>query len=189
MTVLDKLELQLTASLDKKAPVSLPSNARKSLASALWWIALAFGILQLWSATALWHVGHIANQIVTYSNYAAVTYGTSVAAPPHLGLFYWISLWVLAVGAILLLVASPQLKQMKKSGWNLVYYSAVLNAIYAILSLFSGVRGGLGEFISAAFGTVLGAYFLFQVRRYFVEDEGKHIAHQHNTRQGHEKSK
>jgi hypothetical protein len=167
MSTLDKLESQLDEWLNKKAPISLPAVSRKNLAGAFWWLALVFGVLQLWAASALWHLGHLVNQLVTYSNYLSSTYGYGSTAP-SLGLFYWVSLITLAADAILLLVAAPQLKQMKKSGWNLLFYGALLNAAYAVFRIFSNVGGGFSGFIGAAIGAVLGAYFLFQVRDYFV---------------------
>ena len=166
MGLLQQLESQLDEWLNKKAPVKLPPNGRKSLAGAMWWIALVVGVLQLWAVWALWHLGHWVNQIVTVSNYLSTTYGYGVTTQ-HLGLFYWLSLLVLAVDAVILLLAAPQLKQMKRGGWELLFYSALLNAAYAILRIFSSVGGGFGGFIGAAIGSVLGAYFLFQVRDYF----------------------
>jgi len=167
MGALDKFELQLDEWLNKKAPVKLPQNARKSLAGAMWWIALIIGLLQLFSAWGLWHLGHLVNQLSNYSNYLANAYGYNVGAP-HLGISYWIALAGLAAEAVLFLVAAPKLKQMKKGGWDLLFYSALLNAAYAIVRIFAGVGSGFGDFIGAAIGTVIGAFLLFQVREYFM---------------------
>jgi hypothetical protein len=166
MGALDQLEKQLDEWLGDKAPVKLPPNGRKGLAGALWWIALVIGILQLWAVWALWHLGHVVNTFVSYSNYLSTTYGYGVTTQ-HLGFFYWLSLIVLAVDAVILLVAAPSLKQMSKAGWNLLFYSAILNAIVGLLRLFTDY-GGVGNFIWAVISSVIGAWLLFQVRGQFT---------------------
>ncbi len=170
MGALDKLESQLDVLLNKKAPVQLPANGRKGLANAMWWIALVIGLLDLWNAAIFWQAGHIVDRSVDVVNNLSAYYGgpAVVAAAPHLGLFYYLSLLVMAAVGVLLLVATPGLKAMKKAGWNYVFYAAVIEAAVAVLRLFSGVDGGLFAFIGAAIGAVLGAYFLFQVRDYFT---------------------
>lgn len=169
MGALDKLESQLDVSLNKKAPVQLPVNGRKSLAHAMWWIALVIGLLDLWNAAIFWQAGHAVDRLVDGVNSLSAYYGGPVVAgAPHLGFFYYLSLLVMAVVGALLLLATPGLKAMKKTGWNYVFYAAVVEAVVAVLRLFSNVNGGVFAFIGAAIGAVLGAYFLFQVRDYFT---------------------
>jgi hypothetical protein len=163
MGPLGKLESALDVVLDKKAPFKLPQSTRKSLASAMWWIALIVGVLDVWAAYTFWHWGHIANQFVDVVNYyTGGTYGH------HLGFFYYTSLVAIALVAALLLLAVPGLKAMKKSGWNLMFYAALVEVIVAIARIFSDIGGGFGNFLSSAIGAVIGAYLLFQVRDYFV---------------------
>ena len=173
MGVVEKLEAQLDTWFNKQAPVKLPPSGRKSVADAMWWISLIVGVLQLWAVWALWHLGHLVDQVVTYNNYVAATYGYT-APTAHLGFFYWLSLFALAANAVILLVASPKLKQMQKGGWDLLYYSLLLYAAYAVFRLFDGVGGTMGDFFGAAIGTVLSAFFLFQVRDYFVGAKAAH---------------
>ncbi|HSW99782.1 MAG TPA: hypothetical protein VLH38_01975 [Patescibacteria group bacterium] len=167
MSALNKLELQLDVWLNKDAPIKLPASGRKSLAGAFWWLALIIGVIQLFGAWELWHLGHLVNQLNAYSNYVANSYGYN-SATQQLGFFYWLSLAALVADAVLLLIATPKLKQMKKSGWDLIFYSALLNAVYSVLRIFDGVGGGVGDFIGAAIGTVVGAFILFQVREFFM---------------------
>lgn len=176
MGVLEKLETQLNVWLNKQAPVKLPPSGRKSLAGAMWWIALVFGVLQLWAVWALWHLGHFVDQIVTYNNNVAATYGYVVPATVHLGLFYWISLLVLAASAVLLLLAAPKLKQMQKGGWDLLFYSMLLYVVYVVGRLFDSVGSGFGDFFGGAIGAVLSVFFLFQVRDYFAGAKAAHAA-------------
>jgi hypothetical protein len=165
----EKLETRLDMWLRQKAPVQLPAETRKGLAGALWWIALLVGIVQLWGAWVLWHAGHFVERASKiYSNEAP---GVKEI---HLGLFYWVSLICISLVAILMLLSSPKLKKMQKSGWNLLFYAMLLNAAFAVLRLLSGVDGIIGGFLSAVIGSVLGGYLLFQARDQFG---GKRPAH------------
>jgi hypothetical protein len=174
MSALENLEKQLNEWLNIKVPIKLPTDVRKSLANALWIIALIVGIVQLWGVWVLWHLGHFVQQAITYGAYIA---GPVVSV--HLGLFYWVALLASAVAAVLLLMAAPKLKQMQKAGWNLLYYAALLNAAYAIFRLFAGVDDVFSGFLGAAIGAVVGAFFLFQVRDYFTEKKSGHPAATH----------
>jgi len=66
-----------------------------------------------------------------------------------------------------MLLAAPDLKAMRKSGWNLLYYGALVGAAAAVFELFAD-GAGLFSFLDAALGTVIGAYILFQVRERFI---------------------
>jgi uncharacterized membrane protein len=168
MGALDKLESTLDESLNKKAPFSLPKNGRKALADSMWVIALVIGVLQLLSTYWLWGAGHRVDRLVDYANSLSVAYGGPAVVANHLGLFYYLSLLAMAAVAVFLLFATPGLKAMKKSGWNFLFYALVIQVAVAIARLFSSVNGGLGDFVGALIGAVIGAYFLFQVRDYFV---------------------
>lgn len=171
MSSLQKLEAKLDDWLDKKAPIKLPPEGRKTLAGALWWISLIVGVMQLWGAWALWNIGH--STTAAYSAYLSDVYGETNATI-HLGLFYWVAFLCILVVGVITLVATPKLKQMKKSGWNLLFYSMLLNAAFALLRLFSGVDGIFSGFFGAILGAVIGSFLLFQVRDYFT---GKGAAH------------
>ncbi|HSX32759.1 MAG TPA: hypothetical protein VLF91_00255 [Candidatus Saccharimonadales bacterium] len=176
MSVLQNLETKLNDLLVKKAPYQIPDNGRKNIAGALWWITLVFGILQLWLAWGFWHLGHAVNQIVDYTNALQRAYGVPAAVSvqaQHLGMAYYLALLMLALDGVILLLATSGLKAKQKSGWNLLYYSVLLNAVYGLVRVFSSVGGGIGALISVAISSLLGAYVLFQVREYFM---GKHAA-------------
>src|ERR1700733_3145226 len=161
MTSLEKLEKQLNEWLNVKAPWHLPTDARNSIAGVAWGVALVVGIVQLWSVWTLWHVGHYVSSVVTYQTYPYINSpGGSLVI--HLGFFYWVSFFIDALSAVFLLTAAPKLKTMEKGGWNLLYYAMLLEAAYALFRLFAGVDGLFSDFIGAAIGTVVGAYFLFQ---------------------------
>lgn len=176
MGSLTQLETSLDGALNKNAPVKIPPEGRKSLAGALWWLALIVGVLQLWSAITLWQWGHTVDRLAdTLSYYSAMGYNT-----PHLGLFYYLSLLAMAGTAVLALLAVPNLKALKKSGWNMLFYGALTAAVLSVIRLFSN-DGGFFDFIGTAVGTIIGAWLLFQVRDYFMADVSAASAHQHTT--------
>jgi hypothetical protein len=164
MGFVGKVEAKLDVWLRQKAPVQLPPEGRQGLANALWWISLLVGLVQLWGAWVLWHLGHFAAE--TNQAYLDEVYGAQTA-PVELGLFYWLSFACVALVAVLMLVASPNLKRMRKAGWNLLFYAILFNAVFALLRLFSGVDGSIPGFVGSVVGTVLGAYLLFQTRDQF----------------------
>lgn len=171
MGQLDKLETVLDENLNKKAPFKVPVGARKAIANNLWWIVLILGLLQLWAAWDLWSLGRTVDDFVNYANSVARAYGGEGVS--ELGFFYYLSLLVLAVDAVILLLAAPALKEMRKTGWTLLFYSLLINVVYGIFRMFAGHGGGFDDFLWAAVTSVIGAYLLFQVRDHFL---GKHKA-------------
>lgn len=168
MGTLDKLEASLVDPLDKKAPVKLPPSARKSLGRAMWIIALVFGILQLWAAWSLWHLGHYVDRSVDYLNSLSAYYGGPDLVASSLGVFYYVSLIFILADAALLLFAAPGLKSMRRFGWNLLFYSLILNVAYGVIRIFAEVGGGFGPFVWSLIVSTIGAYFLFQIRDQFT---------------------
>jgi hypothetical protein len=172
MTQLEKLETTLDDALNKNAPFKIPANGRKSLAEAMWWLALIGGVLQLWLAWGFWHVGHLVDRLIGYTNALSSYYGGDVVSN-HLGLFYYLTLVVVLISAVLLLVATPSLKAMRKQGWNLVFYSTLVNVAYGVVRMFTDY-GGFGDLIGAIIGSIIGAYLLFQVRDHFMKSSMAH---------------
>ena len=165
MGQLDKLETTLDGVFNKNSPVKIPPEGRKTLAGALWWLALVFGILQLWAAWGYWRVGHL----IDYANSLSVMYGGDVMSR-GLGLFYYLTLLVLIVVGVLSLLAAPGLKAMRKAGWNLLFYSLLVNVVYGVIRLFSDY-GGMGDLFWALASSAIGAFLLFQVRDNFVKSQ------------------
>jgi hypothetical protein len=156
--MLSDLETWL-AGVYKGAP-KLSSGAKKSIVDIWPWVALVFGILQLWAALELWHWGHDANNLVnTLNSY----YGTTIGSVAHLNAFYWLSWVVLIVDALILLAAFPKLRAHKKTGWNLLFYGALLDFVYGVLSAFNNY-GGLSSLVFQVIITAIVLYFLFQIR-------------------------
>src|SRR3954470_7879766 len=130
MGQIDKLEAILDETLNKKAPIKIPPEGRKALAGSLWWIALLAGILQLYAAIKLWQWGHAVDYLNRAISYYAPTYAH------NLGLFYYLSLFSMAIVALFMLLAAPSLKAMKKDGWKLLFYGLLVQTACAIFQLF-----------------------------------------------------
>ena len=168
---LGKIEATLDEALNKKAPVQIPPKGRKALADALWLVALVLGIVQLLATYSLWEAGHKVHTLVEYANDLSLAYG-GPAVSNELGFFYYLSVLGLGAVAVLLLLAAPGLKGMRKDGWNFLFYSLLVQVVVAIILLFADY-GGFGDFLGASLGALLGGYLLFQVRDIFV----KHAPH------------
>ncbi len=166
MGTLEKLELQLDDWLRKKAPYQLPENARRAVARSLWWIALVFGVLQLVAAWTLWRAADRVDELVDYAN--RISLYASGEPIQSLGFFFYLSLAILIIDGLIMLAAFQSLQQFKKQGWNLLFYSALLNLVAGLLMLFSDYGGGVGDFVRALLFSILGGYLLFQVREYFT---------------------
>lgn len=157
MEMLNKLEIML-ADVYKATP-KLSDSAKKTIVNIWPFVAIIFGILQLWGAYALWHWGRDVNKIADVFN----SYLGTNATVHHLNALYWISLIVLAIVGVMLLAAYPGLKARAKSGWNLLFYSALLNVVYGIFSAFNNY-GGVGSLVMQLIASAIMLYFLFQIR-------------------------
>lgn len=165
MAAVTGLEAKLEEVFVKNAP-ALPAGGKKWLVSAAPWIALIVGVLSLWSAYVLWHWAHAVNGLANFANELCNTYGGSGCnvASSRFSFWIWASIVVLAVEGVLYLLAYPGLKARSKSGWNYLYYGALVNIAYAVVSLFSDYRGGIGSFLGALIGSAIGFWLLFQIR-------------------------
>ena len=167
------VEKKLDELLVKKAPFQLPEDAKKTLVAWMPWINLVFGILQLWAALAFWNLAHLASELANFAHSAQEVISLETRAQ-SLGMFFWVSMFVLLADGILILTAVPGLRvRAKAKGWNLLFYALILNTLYGIFRLFSEVGGGFAAFFWASIWTVTGAYFLFQVRSYYKDAKVK----------------
>jgi hypothetical protein len=168
-----ELENQLDKLFGKKGPVQLPENAKKTLVEWLPWINVVFGVLQLWAAWALWQLGHALNNFVNYTNTLSQVYGTGQVVN-QLDTFYWVSLIVLVLDAVLILAAFPGLKARSKAkGWNLLFYATLVNLAYGVVRLFTSIGSGPGSLVGSVIGAAIAFFFLFQVRDYYNGHKAK----------------
>lgn len=147
------------AGVFKGAP-KMPEKGKESLVKAWPWIALIFGIIQLWAAWGLWDLTRAVNKVATYfGTYLGTSYGYSSKDK----FFIYLGIASLVVDAVILLMAYPHLKNRHKRGWDLLFLGSLLNVVYSVLNLFISGRG-FGDFLFSLIGSAVGFYLLFQVR-------------------------
>lgn len=159
------LEKSLDNVFGEKAAYKLPKNAKDVLVKIAPWLTLASGVLGILSAISLWRAAHYVNEWVDYANQISASFGGPTQAN-KLGLFFWLSLASLLLFSVLAFLAFPGLKNRKKTGWNLVFYSALASLVLSVVSLFYE-GGGFGSFLMTGLASALGLYLLFQVRSYY----------------------
>lgn len=158
------IEKALNDVFGEKSGFKLPKNAKEGLVKIAPWLALLSGVLGIFSAISLWRAAHYVNVWVDYANQLSASPGGPTTT--RLGLMFWLSLIATIVFALLALLAFPGLKDRKKTGWNIAFYSALAQVAYGVISLFySG--GGFGSFVVSLIGAGVGFFLLFQVRSYY----------------------
>ena len=162
MSALTSLENSLEDIFVKKAP-PLPAGGKKAIVEYLPWISGLIGLLTLYTVYVVWDWAHFASRLTDYANSISAAYGGPTVVTERLTLFIWISMAVLAVEAVLYLLAFPALRARKKSGWNLLFYAALLNVVFGLVVLFTDY-GSVGNLIGSLIGSAIGMYFLFQIR-------------------------
>lgn len=162
---LSGLEGWLDGIFGDKFPVQLPKAAKEWIVKVSPWLALVGGVLSLWAAWAFWQAGHSINAVVDWVNTWSAAYGGTATAS-RLGFAWYLSLVVLVVQAALMLLAFPGLRDRKKNGWNLVFYSTLVALVVGVVNIF--VTGyGFGSFIGSLIGAAISFFILFQIRGHY----------------------
>ncbi len=161
MSLVTKIDEQLEPVFKKAPPLS--ESARKSLADFWPWLALIFGVLQLFAAYKLWHLTRIA---VTLGSYLGNIYSGHALISNSDKTIIYLGVIVLAVEGAILLMAYPKLKAKQRSGWDLVFLGALLNVAYSVLSIFTYGRGFM-SFVFSLIGSAIGFWLLYQVKSQF----------------------
>jgi len=127
---------------------ALPPNAKEVLVNITPWVALIFGIIGI--------LGSIAGLgILTALSPFAVMGGVSSYGTGLIAALIWL------VSSILLLAAYPGTKARKLSGWNLLYWSRLVNFLGSILTL------SIGSIFWGLIGLIISFYLLFQIKSYY----------------------
>ena len=162
MAALSQLETALSDVFVKKAP-KLPEGAKRFIVTYLPYINLVFGVLALWAAWAIYNWANYASEVTDYLNsYSRALGGTDVVSR-DLTVGLWLAIIVLVIEAVLYIAAFAGTRDRKKSGWDLLFYALLVNAVYGVVVVFTSY-GGFGNLLGALIGTVIGLYFLFQIR-------------------------
>lgn len=166
----NQLETKLNDLFGKSAP-QMPENGRKMLVEWAPWVALVVGILSLVLAFTLWNGARYVSSALDYANSVCSVYGgygcNTVATESNLTLWVWLGIAVLLVEGVLYLLAFPGLRAQKKAGWNYLYWGALVNLVYAVVSLFTSYDP-LTHFIGALIGSAIGLWILFQIRGLYM---------------------
>lgn len=162
MSSLKQLETKLSPMF--RGMPAMPNESKESLVKAWPWIALILGVIQLLLARGLWNLIHRANILSDYVNgyYQAIT-GRKVGLSGFDKSMLYLGMIVLLVDAVIYLMAFPKLQKRQRGGWDLVFMAAVVNLVYAVLSLFLNGQG-IGSFLGSLVASFVGFYLLFQVR-------------------------
>jgi hypothetical protein len=136
--------IAMTESWFAKAP-ALPENIRLVLVRFAPILALIFGVLSI--ITGISGFG-----ILTAFLPLAVMGGASGYGSGYIAAFF------LVVTGVLMLAAYPGLKARKINGWNLLFWSEVINLVYNLVAL---------NILGAIVGGLISFYLLFQVKSYY----------------------
>ena len=164
---LNGLEKWLDDIFGKKSPVQLPKDVRDILVKIAPWLALAGGVIGLASSWGFWRAGHAVNRLVDWANQFSTALGGEVSAS-RLGIMWYVSLIAMVVQSVLMLAAFGGLKEQKKVGWNLLFYSSLVSALLAVAYLFTPGYGFV-SFLGSLIGTAIGMFLLFQIRERYAK--------------------
>lgn len=142
---LGKLEDTLAEYLVKKAPVQLPKNVKDVIVQFAPWVTLVLLVMTLPILLAVFGL-------------SAILAPLSFLGGVNAGMNYFITLAVAAVTVVLEGLAIPGLFKRSKGAWNLLFYASLVGVVQNVLTF---NVGGL------VIGSLLGLYFLFQVREYY----------------------
>lgn len=157
MDAVKSLEAKLDEVFVKNAPYQLPAGLKKWIGEYAWILALIGAVLGGLAFIGLLGVLGLASVVATAAGAGGYV------------LFAWLALIVLGIEVMLLVMAVGPLKEKKKRGWDLLFYSQLISIVF---TLFNWLQGS--NFASNVFSLVwnliwivIGLYLLFQVRSQF----------------------
>lgn len=131
--------------LIKKAP-SLPVNIKEILVQFAPWITIITVIASLPVILGIFGLGAMFYSL-PFAGYAAAA-----------GFNYTLAVIFLGISVVMRALAVPGLLARSKSGWNMLFYATIVNAVYQIINF---------EIIGMVIGTLITLYLLFQVKEYY----------------------
>lgn len=165
MSVVRQLETKVAGWLKPVPP--LPTNAQKWLAENVWWLAIigviasVLGIIALISAIMAY---------VTFLGAVVGLYPTQTHESGWIVVTLLSLLFSIATTVITALAINP-LKKAQKKGWDLLFLTLLVGAASVLVGAVASLDLGrfIGGIIFGGIGLAIGAYFLFQLRSYFVK--------------------
>ncbi|HSE29751.1 MAG TPA: hypothetical protein VLA77_04170 [Candidatus Saccharimonadales bacterium] len=162
---MNQIEEKLNDLFTKTVTAKLPDSGKSILVKAMPWLALVGGVLSLLGAWGLFQLATFANQWTNVANELSTSYGYGVTTQ-NVSWLIWVSLVVIVVEAVMLLAAFSPLKNHKKLGWDLVYWTSLINVVYAVLYIF--VDFNFFSLLFSLLASAIGLYLLFQIRSYYL---------------------
>lgn len=163
MAKTSELEANLNDIFGKRAP-KMPEGGKKFFVKYLPIISLVVGILTILTAINLWRWAHTVDYVGQLCNAYGVT---SCAGASRLSLWLWLAMLASLAEGLLYLFAYTGLRDHKRQGWNYLYYGALINVVYAVISLFTDYDAGAG-FVGGLIGSAIGFWILFQIREAYL---------------------
>ena len=159
MDTVKKLDT-LTASWYKKAP-HLPTNGQKWLAENIWWIVLIGVILGTLGAVqyiaAAFFVGAVLGGVLGAVALTGIALVTGI-----------ITLGLSLVSLIISAIAIKPLKDRQPKGWTYMFAALLISILSTVISLL--LSWNIASFIVGLIFIAVGAYFLYEIRNYFIRD-------------------
>ncbi len=124
----------------RKLP-ALPPGGVNAIYSITPWLALIFGILGVLGAISAFGVLSVFAPFAMYGG--AHNYGLGLVATVGWG-----------ISSLMMLIAFPALKAGKLSGWNLLFWSEVVNVVTSVI----------GISVGSVVGALIAFYILYQIK-------------------------
>lgn len=149
-SALGQLEETLELYLVKKAPFQLPTSAKELIVKLAPWITIVVMVIALPGILAVLGLGALGGILTgLLGPLAAAQYASSMT----------FTVIVLLVSVVLELLAIPGLFARSIRGWRLVYWATLVSGVASLLSF--------ATFFNGVISTLIGLYFLFQVKSYY----------------------
>ena len=142
---MDTLETFFDTYLHKKAPFHLPPHVKEIIVKISPYISLVLALIALPIVLAAFGLGLAMTPVF-------------ILASASLGLMYYIQVALTGVSLVMDIIAFPGLQKRQISGWKLMYYAALLQAVGNLLSM---------NLVGFVIGLVVTMYFLFEIREYY----------------------
>ena len=148
--LLSQLEAFLDEYMVKKAPFTLPKDAKEFIAKISPYLIIIFAIMAL---PLIFFALGLSAFVAPFAMMSGYGYGFGW------GLGNVIALVVSIITVIIEVMAVPGLFKRTKGAWRLLFYASIVSFIGGILSV-SGIVG-------AIIGAIIGWYILFQVKELY----------------------
>lgn len=139
-----QLEKTLDLYLVKKAP-AIPEGGKEFIVKFVPWITIMFVIQTIPAVLALLGIGTIV---------APVTFLGGLSG----GVAYILNLVFLLASLVLEAMAIPGLFKRQRKGWDRIYYSILVGALYSLFTM---------NLYGLVVGMLISLYILFQVKSYY----------------------